>query len=267
MSPFLRGLGVGITISVLGAGTFAAVTTRKYLARVHQGWATRPALLLTHDVAPGHVLTEEDLTEVLLPEQFLTSAWVPGPERATVLGKAVTLPVEKDAPLLWTSFALYHPEQVSACIAAVHPGFQQALDRTRAELLASLSQEAPPSRAVPPPPPFQFDADRQALVLVTTAEVKKGDRIEASALEARKLPRALVTASLVPAEALKSVAGAVAVVPLAAGEPVRWQFLADPKQPRSVALCARQLEEAGEKNAPALEQQVQAFFNETREGR
>lgn len=264
MSSFWRGLGVGLTVSVLVVGTFATVTANKYVARVHRGWALKPSLLLTHDVASGHVLTEADLTEVSLPEQFLTDTWVAGPERSLVLGKAVTVAVEKGAPLLWTSFARYHPEQVSACIAAVRPEFQQVLDRTHAEHLASLSREAPPAQDVPP---LQFDADRQALVLVATAEVKEGARIEASAFEARKMPRALVTASLVPAEALKSVTGAVAVVALDVGEPLRWQFLDDPKQPRSVVQCAAQLDAAQQKDAPVLQQRVQAFFTEAREGR
>ncbi|GMU04200.1 SAF domain-containing protein [Corallococcus caeni] len=105
MSPFIRGIGVGLFVSLLGAGTFGTVMARKYLAKVDGAWGLQPALLLTHDVPPGHVLTSVDLTETGIPRQFLTTAWVLGPDRAAVLGKAVTVPVEKGAPLLWTSFA------------------------------------------------------------------------------------------------------------------------------------------------------------------
>ncbi|WP_158616900.1 hypothetical protein [Corallococcus exercitus] len=51
MSPFIRGIGVGLFVSLLGAGTFGAVMTRKYLAKVDQTWRLEPALLLTHDVS------------------------------------------------------------------------------------------------------------------------------------------------------------------------------------------------------------------------
>ncbi|WP_208729650.1 hypothetical protein [Corallococcus exercitus] len=52
------------------------------------------------------MLTAVDLMETGIPRQFLTTAWVLGPDRTAVLGKAVTVPVEKGAPLLWTSFAV-----------------------------------------------------------------------------------------------------------------------------------------------------------------
>ncbi|MBN8228812.1 SAF domain-containing protein [Corallococcus macrosporus] len=105
MSPFIRGIGVGLFISLLGAGLFGMAMTRKYLSRVDAAWGRQPVLVITHDIPPGHVLTAVDLTEARFPRQFLTDTWVLDADRAEVLGKAVTVAVEKDAPLLWSSFA------------------------------------------------------------------------------------------------------------------------------------------------------------------
>jgi uncharacterized alpha-E superfamily protein len=77
-----------------------------------------------------------------------------------------------------------------------------------------------------------------------------------------------VTPSAVPAEDLAKVVGATTVVTMQAGDVLRWQFLDDPVQPRSIAGCLLQASTAAKTaRAAAARERARAFFGGTREGR
>ncbi|MFP2904419.1 SAF domain-containing protein [Pyxidicoccus sp. 3LFB2] len=270
MKRFFVGLVLGLVLACGGMGLYLARTIGLRMQSAREGWAPTPVLVLTRDVVDGHVLAEGDLTEVSYPEQFVHGWFVPPSDRRLVVGRQLSLPVMKGDALPWAAFARQDAvRQVHGCVEAILPAYQEAQGRAVDEALRAFSQsvEADPGKPRPVPA-FKFGPDGRAPVLVVTQAVAEGARIPKEALAVRRMPRALVTRSVVPEEALDAVAGALAVVPLEAGDALRWQFLDDAEQPRSMGGCVSQATTAGDRlGAEVAREQARAFFNRSREGR
>ncbi|MCY1075588.1 SAF domain-containing protein [Archangium lansingense] len=271
MRSFLLGALIGLVVSCAGVGLLAARTIPKRMEDARYGWALKPILTLTREVAVGEKLTDEDLTEIRIPEKFILESFVQPADRRAVVGRAVTLGMVKGDVLAWSAFSQQDSrERVRACIADGRTAYQEAGARARDAAIQDFSQRSglPPSSPPPPVPAFKFDAKGLTPVVVVTQQVKEGDRIPASALEVRRMPRALVTPSLVSGDALEAVAGAVAVVPMEPGDTLRWQFLDDPEQPRSTGACQLQVSSAADKaRANVARARAEAFFGVAKEGR
>jgi hypothetical protein len=147
--------------------------------------------------------------------------------------------------------------------------YEEAHGRAVEEAIrAFLASGAGAPGAPRPLPPFKFGPDGTAPVLVLTQAVVEGGRIPREALAVRRMPRALVTRSVVPEDALKDVADALALVPLEAGDTLRWQFLDDPERPRSMGACVRQASSVADQQvAGVARERARAFFGVSQEGR
>lgn len=270
MRSFLLGALIGLAVSCVVIGLFAAHTIQKRRRDAHFGWELKPTLTLVRDVAAGEVLKDEDLAEVAFPEQFISESFILPVDRRLVVGRPLTLGMVKGDALVWSVFAQQETqEQVRACVADGRAAFKEAGERARdAAIQAFTERGGPPPTSPPPPvPAFKFDAKGLTPVVVLTQEVAEGGRIPASALEIRKMPRALVTPSLVPGEALESVVGALAVVGMQPGDALRWQFLDDPDQPRSTGACVMRAGAEGDKERAAVARaRAEAFFGVATEG-
>ena len=167
----------------------------------------------------------------------------------------------------WAVFARQDARaRLEACLAAVKPAVQEARARAVQEAIALLHVE-PPVSPPAPAPGLVFDANGETPVVVVTRELKEGETLAAPVLEIRRMPRALVTPSVVPESALAAVTGALAVVPLEPGDVLRWQFLDDPATPRSLGWCMTRAASARQKAADVVgEQRVRVFFQESGEG-
>lgn len=271
MRSFFLGALIGFLVSCVGVGALVARNIPKRMQAARHGWALQPILILSRDVAAGEKLADEDLSEIRIPEQFIPESFVQPADRRAVVGRAVTLGMVKGDVLAWPAFAQQASrEQVRACLADGRTAFKEAGERARDAVIQSFAQRSgsPPTSPPPPIPAFKFDAKGLTPVVVVTQEVKEGTRIPSSALEVRRMPRALVTPSVVPGDALESVAGALAVVPMQPGDPLRWQFLDDPEQPRSTAACQVQAASARDKaRADVARARAETFFGVAREGR
>ncbi|QRK04203.1 hypothetical protein JQX13_28470 [Archangium violaceum] len=270
MRSFLLGALIGLVVSFTVIGLLAAGTIPKRMRDARYGWDLKPTLTLARDVAAGEVLKDEDLAEVAFPEQFVSESFILPADRRAVVGKPLTLDMVKGDVLAWSMFAQQESqEQVRACIANGRAAFKEAGERARDAAIQAFTQRSgpPPTSPPPPVPAFKFDAKGLTPVVVLTQEVAEGDRIPASALESRKMPRALVTPSLVPGDALESVVGALAVVGMQPGDVLRWQFLDDPDQPRSTGACVMQAGAEGDKErSAAARAKAEAFFGVATEG-
>ncbi|WNG45193.1 hypothetical protein F0U60_14565 [Archangium minus] len=270
MRSFLLGALIGLVVSCAVMGLLAALTIPKRMQDARYGWALKPTLTLVRDVEAGEVLKDEDLAEVAFPEQFVPESFIQPKDRRAVVGKALTLGMVKGDVLAWSVFAQQQSqEQVRACIADGRTAFKEAGERARDAAIQAFTQRSgpPPTSPPPPVPAFKFDAKGQTPVVVVTQEVAEGSRIPASALEIRKMPRALVTPSVVPGDALESVVGALAVVGMQPGDALRWQFLDDPDQPRSTGACVMQAGAASDKERAAVARaRAEAFFGVATEG-
>lgn len=271
MRPFLLGALIGLLVSFAGIGLFSARVTSKKLQEARAGWKLEPILTLARAIPEGEKLTDEDLVEIRIPEQYVPESFVLPADRRAIVGRPATLAMEKGDPLNWSSFSRQETRaRVRDCVADGRAAYTEAGDRARDAAIQPFAQRnaSPPTSPPPPVPAFQFDAKGLAPVVVVTREVKEGERIPASALELRKMPRALVTPSLVPGEALASVAGALAVVPMQPGDTLRWQFLDDPEQPRTLGACVLQATSAVDsEHAAVARARAEAFFGVAREGR
>ncbi len=272
MRSFLLGLLIGLVVSLAGVGLVAARTIPKKMQAAREGWEPQPILTLTRDVDAGAKLEDGDLAELRVPSQFIPASAVQPADRLAVTGRALTLGMVKGDVLSWPLFSQQESRaQVRACVADARTAFQEAGVLARDAAIQAFVERGGP----PPPSPslpvlsFQFDAKGKTTpVVVVTQEVKEGDRIPASALELRRIPYALVTPSLVPGESLKDVVGALAVVAMQPGDPLRWQFLDDPEQPRSIGSCQLQAASAADKaRADVARARAEAFFGVAKEGR
>jgi Flp pilus assembly protein CpaB len=270
MRSFLLGALIGLVVSFAGVGLLAARTIPKRMQDARYGWELKPTLTLTRDVAAGEKLGEGDLAEVLIPEQYIPDSSVQPADRRAVVGRAVTLAMVKGDVLSWSMFSQQETRaQVRACITDARTAYEEAGGRAREAVIQTFAQRSSPPTSPPPPvPAFKFDAKGLTPVVVVTQQVKEGERIPASALELRRMPRALVTPSVVPGEALEAVAGALAVVSLQPGDALRWQWLDDPEQPRSTGACVVQAASASDQERAAVaRERAEAFFGVAREGR
>lgn len=271
MRSFLLGALIGLVVSCVGIGLLVSRTIPKRMRDARYGWELQPTLTLTRDVAAGEKLGDGDLAEVRLPEQFVPDSFIPPADRRAVVGRAVTLAMVKGDVLTWSMFSQQETrEQVRACVADGRAAFEEAGERARDAAIQPFAQRntPPPTSPPPPVPAFKFDAKGLTPVVVVTREVKEGDRIPASALELRRMPRALVTPSVVPGDALESVVGALAVVGMQPGDTLRWQWLDDPEQPRSTGACVLQAAAATDQERAAVARaRAEAFFGVAREGR
>ncbi|NMO15773.1 hypothetical protein HPC49_03445 [Pyxidicoccus fallax] len=270
MRPFIPGTLLGLLLSALVVGGAMALFLPKKVRDARYGWEPKPALVLQRDVAVGEVLREEDLAEVSYPEQFVLESFVPPSERKAVLGRPVSQLLRKGDLLGWVAFAdRAAPERIQACVASVRAAYSEAYALAREEALRGFTPPEDAGASAPSPvPSFQFDADGKAAVVVLARDVGEGSRLTKDVLEVRRMPRALVTRSLVPAGALEQVVGALAVVQMQAGDALRWQFLDDPSQPRSLGACLVQVSQAATRRcADVPRQRAEAFFAGSREGR
>lgn len=271
MRSFLLGALIGFVVSAAAISLLGAINHPKRIQAARAGWELKPILTLTREIPEGEKLQDGDLVEVRIPEQFIVGSFVLPADRRAVVGRPVTLAMAKgDAPS-WSSFSQQETRaQVRACVADARAAYTEAGDRARDAAIQAFTQRnaTPPTSPPQPVPAFKFDAKGLTPVVVVTQAMKEGERIPASALELRRMPRALVTPSVVPGEALEAVAGALSVVSLQPGDALRWQFLDDPEQPRSTGACVLQAASAADsERATVAKARAEAFFGVAREGR
>ncbi|WP_375770695.1 SAF domain-containing protein [Archangium gephyra] len=271
MRSFLLGALIGLIVSCAAVGLFVAHTTSKRLREFRSYWEPTPALALTRDIAEAERLQEGDLVEIRLPAQYASESFIPPADKSVVIGKATSLAMVKGDVASWSLFSqLEGQRQVRACVADARAAYTAAGEQARDAALEAFSRRSgpPPTSPPPPVPALKFDAKGLTPVVVVTQAVEQGEPIPASALEVRRMPRALTTPSLVPGDALASVAGALAVVALQPGDALRWQFLDDPEQPRTMGTCMVQAASAvGTRHATVANARAEAFFGVAREGR
>lgn len=272
MRSMLWGLLIGFVVGCVGVALFSVFMFQERIRPIRAFWAPAPLLVLTRDVAPGQVLTDEDLTEVMIPSQFITDSFVKPAERPAVVGRTVTLALAREDALSWSAFARQdQQEQVRVCVADGRTAWQEVGERARDEALQAFARSADAPLESPPlaEPAFVFDARSEDVpVVVVTRELNEGDVIPESALEIRPMPRALITPSIVPAAALKSVGGSLAVVAMLPGEALRWQYLDAPSAPRATAVCVSRVSGAStEASTAAAKSRAEAFFKRAEEGR
>lgn len=269
MKSFLLGALIGLVVSFSVIGLLAARAIPKKIQDARSGWEPKPVLTLMRDIPMGEKLQEGDLAELRLPEQYVSESFILPADQHAVIGRAATLPLQKEEALSWSAFSQQETQQqVRDCVANARAAYAAAGEQAREVAVAAFEQHSGPLPTTPPPPvpAFKFDAKGLTPVVVVTREVKEGERIPASALELRKMPRALVTPSVVPGDALQSVAGALAVVPMQPGDTVRWQFLDDPEQPRTTGACVLQTASAVDSARAAMaRERAEAFFGVARE--
>lgn len=229
---FLAGFG-------LAAVAVAALTVFSHSGRVagaREGWDLVPVVVLGRDVPEGQALTFEDLTQRQLPSQFASASVVTPNDVSRVVGRGPSMPLKKGDLLLWAAFTDY--SATDECFGAIASKVKAAKDKAREDALASFQARmgAPPPEPEPVPMP-QADASGEVSVVVIKAQAAEGQVLEAPMLGIGKRPKALVTASFIPAGKLRDVAGARLLVTLEANDALMWQMLDDARQPRRVHSC------------------------------
>ena len=229
---FLAGL-------VLAAVAMTAIRVSTYparIGRVRAGWDLVPTVVAGRDVPEGQALTFEDLTQRQLPSQFVSGSVVRPEDVSRVVGRAPSMPLKQGDLLLWAAFTDY--SATDECFSAIAPRVTAAKDEARQDALASfqarMGAPLPEPEPVPVPP---ADASGEVAIVVLEAQVDEGQVLEASMLGIGKRPKALVTASFVPADKLREVTGARVLVTLEANDALMWQMLDDARQPRRAFSC------------------------------
>lgn len=99
------GLGVGLVASGFVAGFLAYIFVKKTEREVRAGWTLTPVIVAQRDIAPGEVLTLDDVAQRSVPEQFVTSSLVRPDSSVYVINQSLTVPVQAGEPLRWAFFA------------------------------------------------------------------------------------------------------------------------------------------------------------------
>ncbi|HEX8706606.1 MAG TPA: SAF domain-containing protein [Myxococcaceae bacterium] len=236
MKTILLWFLVGLGLSSVGVAGFILFTHSGRVARAREGWDLKPVIVVSRDVPEGRALTYDDLTQRLLPSKFLTESVVTPADAARVVGRAPSMPLKQGDWLLWAAFTDY--SATDECFVSIAPKVDDARARARHEALARFeTQNLPVLREPGQVPVPQAEASGEVAVVVLKARVAAGQVLQEPMLEIGKRPQGLVTASFVPADQLREVAGARLLIPLEANDALMWQMLDDAQRPRRVFSC------------------------------
>jgi hypothetical protein len=131
--------GTVLVLLVLVAG-LAVVWANKRAADAKRGWNLVPVVKATRDLKPGTVLTRADVEPGELPEQFATATLVQPVDLARVLGKPLTMSLERGDTLWHAHVAPRAP--LVACPALVRAAAGEAADTPEVrELLDAVAAE------------------------------------------------------------------------------------------------------------------------------
>ena len=236
MRTFILWALAGVVVGAVLVASVAFIALAPRVDAARKGWDLKPVVVASRDVAEGQVLTFEDLTQRALPEQFVTPSVVRPEDAPRIVGRAPSMALKQNDVLLWAAFTDYSAtdECFSAIASRVSAAKDEARDGALARFEARMGAPLTEPQPVPEPKP---NAEGEVGVLVLKKEIPQGQVLEESMLQSVLRPRELVTASSVPADMLKAVAGARVLVALEANDALMWQMLDDAKRPRRVANC------------------------------
>jgi Flp pilus assembly protein CpaB len=260
MKPFWSAFLLGLLLACAGIATFFYVSVSRRLELQRGLWELKPVLVLAKDVPMGHSLTFEDLSQRSFPAQFISPSMVPPAAVQTVLGQTVSMTMQAGDILLWASFADHSAPD--ACFVEIAPKVRAAGVTAREAMITRFGEQLGTPLAEPEPAAMpKVDASGEvSSIVVLTQDVPEGQVLEESMLAIGKRPSYLVTASSVPAEKLREVVGARAIVALQAKDALMWQMMDDAKQPRRVGSCILQAAPAqDEARARATREEAAAF--------
>jgi Flp pilus assembly protein CpaB len=232
---------VGFVLASLVVGLLGWFAIQRKRDSVATGWAPVPVLVASRDVKEGEKLSAADLSETTLPEQFVTDSAVRAADRDLVIGRAVPRPLQRGDVIFYPIFART-TAAADACGIKIRPAVQAAEDEAKARAFESFTAAQPKSRPALSGGAEALPAGASDVeVVVITRDVEEGAVLEASALATRRLPRDLVTPSLVTGAHLKEVAGTRIVVAVQEGDRLMWQMLDDSKSPQRAISCVMQI--------------------------
>ena len=259
MKPVILPLLAGLVLSsvVIVAVSFLTVTYE--LGQLREQWQLQAVVAIAEDIPAGQPITFELLSQRWLPARFVTGSMVPPNEATRLVGRPAPVALKAGDVVLWGMFADHGAQD--ACFQAIVSKVNAAGDAARDGVLARFEERlgVPLPRPEPVPAP-KADASGEVSVVVLQTEVPEGTVLDRSMLAVGKRPGALTTASFVPAERLRDVIGARAMVSLQPKDALMWQMLDDAEQPRRVASCVSEVNGAiNEARARATREQTAAF--------
>jgi hypothetical protein len=144
---FLVSSGV---VGVVGGGVSWVLAKRTEVS-VRRGWNLMAVVVATKDLAPGTLLTKENLSQRSIPEQFVTASTVTPDAMAELIGKPVVTPVVSGDPLRWSFVSriegftpVENGEVYDACADEVTRRWAQDLDQTPQAQRARVQRRAAP---------------------------------------------------------------------------------------------------------------------------
>jgi Flp pilus assembly protein CpaB len=259
MKPFILAFLGGLVLASTFIAVAAFVKVSPLLEGVRKEWALTPIVVMARDVGVGEPITGDAIRSRSLPARFITDSMVLPNDVHQVVNRPSPLPLKAGDVLLWGMFADHSAQD--ACFTAIVAKVNAAGDAARDGVLSRFEERMGVPLPTPEPgPSLKADASGEVSIVVLKAEVPEGTVLDESMLAVGKLPGALATASLVPAEQLRDVIGTRAVVPLQPKDALMWQMLDDAEQPRRVGGCVLEVDGAmTEARARATREETTAF--------
>lgn len=121
-SLLIVGAVVGAFLGLVtgGGGTWLAAKREASLAR--KGWVLVPVVIVRRDLAPGTVLTMDDIDQRSVPEVLVNASIIKPDSVSYVINQPLLVPVAAGEPLRWAHVATWekplHPMNDSAAIDA-----------------------------------------------------------------------------------------------------------------------------------------------------
>lgn len=236
MKPFLLSLFTGLALASAGVVAFTFVNVSRKVDEARKEWELKPIVVAARDIRMGETLTFDLLSQRSIPARFVTDSMVLPADVMLVINRPASMPLQAGDALLWAVLA--DTSAPDACFKAIIAKVNAAGEAARDGALARFEERIGGPLPEPDPvPALKADASGEISIVVLTAEVPVGRVIDESMLAVGKFPGYLVTASFVPAERLRDVVGARAVVPLQPKDALMWQMLDNAERPRRQMSC------------------------------
>ncbi len=237
MKALIIGVAVGFGFAFIAVSVTAVFLVQAKRTQARAGWRLRPVIVAAEDIPQGKTISFEVLAQRPLPEQFTTESDVTADQVPVIVGKRINVPLAAGDVVKWADFAQMPPPELSTeCGTSVLPKVREATANARREALTRFQAAMGPP--LPPPPRLPASPGGDTEIVVLKEDVAEGKTVRLAALTTRVQPGQFVTPSNVLASDRDSVAGAHAIVPMQAGDPLLWQQLDSLKRPRSFSACA-----------------------------
>jgi Flp pilus assembly protein CpaB len=99
---------LGALAGLVAGGMMLAVIgfffVRYEAARVRRGWNLVPVVVAAADIHEGELVTLDNISQRMVPEQFVTSSVVRPESASHIVNQKITVEVQAGDPLLWSQF-------------------------------------------------------------------------------------------------------------------------------------------------------------------